>query len=294
VKRPRTPSGATALLALGALIAAACGLLGGDDADTTARDSHPAPGGSGDTDAVHARAGAAGTACSSCHEKAHADPAWRERAMAVGHDAGLHVAAASDCTCCHLGPIEGFAAPTGERCAECHEDVHVTIPAMGETHCLACHDLTPGHDLREAAWECRRCHESGEHGAIAVDVHAGEPCESCHQPHEEPWVLAQGCEDCHGGSVHVKHGASERARGLVCDDCHQPHEVAGEAPGRCIPCHQEQHPGTFSATVFPGHDACTSCHAPHAFEKEQARDCPSCHAEKVVTAGPAEHGRCSS
>lgn len=281
-------------LALASIAGVACGLFSGDapkgtDAAATQTDR---------AKAAHAKAG--NTACSTCHEAEHKDPGWRLRAMRIGHDVSINIKEQTSCTCCHLGKIEGFGPPIAERCKDCHQDVHVTIPAMAETHCLACHDLTSGQDIRLGAWECQRCHgadatSAAASDAPAIDVHGDEPCEACHQPHEEPWVIEQRCSDCHGGKENVEHGDPARKQQLVCRDCHNPHEKAGEASGRCVPCHEKNDPkDTFASTIFQGHDACTNCHAPHAFEKTEAKRCPDCHQEKVTTTGPAEHQSCQS
>ena len=244
---------------------------------------------------VHDKAG--NQACSTCHEAEHDDPEWRQRAMRIGHDVAVNTKEQTSCTCCHLGKIEGFGPPVAERCKDCHQDIHVTIPKMAETHCLACHDLAGGKDVRFSAWECQRCHgpDANSSTAPAIDVHGEEPCEDCHQPHTEPWVDPQRCSDCHGGKDNVLHGDPSRQEQLVCEDCHNPHEKAGEATGRCVTCHEKNDTAAkFEDTLFSGHDDCTNCHAPHAFAKTEAKSCPDCHQEKVVTKGPAAHQDCES
>jgi hypothetical protein len=282
-------------------IATACGLMGGgDDAEDAApppKDPHAGldakAAHAGDAKAAHAGRGA--YRCSACHDMKSPDEAWRSRAMKMGHDVSEHTGAGTHCTCCHLGEIEGFGEPAGERCAECHEDVDVAIPRMAEEHCLACHDLEGSGDVRTTAWECQKCHGDEDAAVPLIDVHGTQACESCHQPHDEPWVKERKCSDCHEGKDHVLHGAHGREQQLVCSDCHEPHEAAGEASGRCVPCHEEEQPKVFTAaTLFDGHDTCTSCHEPHGFEKASAGSCTSCHADHVMTDVPAAHQACGS
>jgi hypothetical protein len=282
-------------------LAGACAYVTGaddDDKDETATPSHPHA--AGPHASPHGDAAKAGgerahkSTCSGCHDKESVDPAWRERAMSVGHDLSHHVKEGRSCTCCHLGQIEGFGEPLAERCPDCHADMTVTIPAMAQSHCLACHDLTSGADIRETAWECTQCHSNEDADGPQVDVHATQACSACHQPHDEPWVQEERCSNCHGGKEHVLHGNASRQQQLVCADCHQPHEVAGEAADRCVPCHTKDAPTTFASTLFQGHDACTSCHAPHAFSKAEAPSCAGCHADHLPLSGPKEHQNCQS
>lgn len=287
-RRARAPLGLAAVV----VVAGACALLGGDE---TGNEGPPAASVAPHT-AVAARGDArqSSSKCSECHELESVDEHWRTRAMAIGHDPSLHAATKTSCTCCHLGPIEDFGEPSGERCTECHEHIQVTIPAMAQTHCLACHNLDAAADIRETAWECQQCHGVEEDGAPLIDVHGSQPCESCHKPHEEPWVEERLCSDCHAGKDHVEHGPS-RSEQLVCRDCHEPHENAGEATNRCVTCHEEDHPKQFETTLFEGHDACTNCHAPHGFEATAAAQCTDCHADHSMAADmPLEHRNCSS
>jgi hypothetical protein len=293
----------TVALACGLSAGAACG-VGSDDAPA------PREGPAAATEGLHPAGPGTGmaarprptptseavgvTTCSRCHDGSEVNHTrWRETAMKAGHDVDRLVEGASLCNCCHLGEIRGFGEPLTEGCNICHADVHVTIPRMASQHCLSCHDLS-GHDLKLGAWECQRCHSDAEHPA-AVDVHAGEDCSICHQPHQEPWVLPQGCEDCHAAQAETRHGSHPIATELVCDDCHKPHEVAGEASSRCVSCHEEAHPGFAAGAVFRGHDACTNCHEPHAFDAASARTCESCHKDLPMLASHAKgHDRCDS
>lgn len=262
-----------------------------------------APSPHGEVDAGQAAAGSHSRhlRCSRCHDaEARAADGWRERARSIGHDLSRIEKEGKTCNCCHLGLVQGFQDPIDERCLECHEDIKVTIPAMGKQHCIACHDFDDPEAerwLRETAWECQRCHATRQGEQKAIDVHGASDCSGCHQPHAEPWVKARGCLDCHP-SQDVKHAEKPVVGALACDDCHKPHEKAQEASGRCAECHKKTEPELVSHATFKGHDTCKTCHAPHAFDKASARDCKQCHSKVPLMGisgrGEKEHADCQS
>jgi len=141
-----------------------------------------------------------GTDCQSCHDTS----AWRHLAKATfDHSktgfklAGMH----RNVTCqqCHKNDSK-VAATQGDRCANCHTDVHRgqfnKKPYVG--HCEQCHDesgFTPalyGVDAHaqsrfplegaHLALPCIACHKSvtSAGGAYVVFAFAGISCESCH------------------------------------------------------------------------------------------------------------------
>jgi hypothetical protein len=255
--------------------------------------------------------------CSRCHTPEERDHArWRETAMRLGHDVQSRLAERTTCKCCHLGEVKGFGEPLDRVCTECHDDVRVTITAMGKTHCVSCHDpaASGGILIRESAWECQKCHARDQGDKPAIDVHATQDCANCHRPHQEPWTLPRKCTECHAGHE-TFHGAAARdADGgashavlphdagtfsdepMACATCHKPHEVGGEASGRCYACHAEKEPARFTAAAtFPGgHERCTTCHKPHGGTTAGPRPCRSCHTGTVTMDGRASvaHGKC--
>ncbi len=257
--------------------------------------------------------------CSRCHTPEDRDhPKWRETAMHLGHDVQARLAERTTCKCCHLGEVKGFGEPLDRVCSECHDAIRVTIPAMGATHCVACHDMNAGSGraIRESAWECKKCHDKDQGGYAAIDVHSGVRCSNCHRPHQEPWTLPRKCTDCHEGHE-TFHGAAARdadggaphavaphvpgtlsGEPMACATCHKPHEVGGAASGRCFECHAQREPETFTAaTTFPGgHERCTTCHAPHGGENAGPRACRSCHTGVVTMDGRASeaHAKCEN
>lgn len=239
--------------------------------------------------------------CATCHDADdRAKSTWKDTAKALGHDVRAALAERTTCTCCHLGEVRGFGEALEQRCFGCHGEIHVTIPKMAGAHCLACHGDTTGHvDVRDAAWECQKCHAEQQGEKAAIVVHRSEHCASCHKPHTEPWVVPRNCRDCHGEAA--THGDAMPAGENACSMCHEPHEAAGEADGRCASCHANDDPKTpkIPATaLFTGHDACTNCHAPHGADAANAKACTSCHAEvhtmNVGAAGAKPHGECAS
>lgn len=294
--------GARIFGALGPLFAivtaSACALL-----DDGPRDGGASPAASGPPREDQAPAGSGHQGpgsfrCSRCHTDAdRARPAWKEVAMAVGHDVERRLRARTTCTCCHLGEVRGFGEPLERACVECHEEVRVRISAMGSMHCVSCHDLTAlgGAIIRESAWECQKCHADNQGDKAAIEVHSSEDCASCHRPHAEPWTAQRRCSDCHA-QREARHGGAEDT--AACEMCHRPHEVGGAASSRCAECHAKRDPRTFTGrTTFAGHDQCTTCHAPHVAGKTApARGCKTCHAAVVTMPGRGAeaHGKCTA
>jgi len=241
--------------------------------------------------------------CAACHTaEDRRDPRWQAKVGQMGHDVAKQLQERTSCTCCHLGEVVGYGEPFEARCLDCHEDIKVTIPKMGQQHCVGCHTLGSGdaQDMVIRAWECLKCHNQNQGNSAAIDVHGGEDCADCHQPHSEPWTKPRECSECHARQEVVKHGkaaeAAVAAGALVCNDCHRPHEQAGAADGRCAECHKQRTPEVFKNTLFKGHDACTNCHAPHDFDKVDAKPCGTCHDKKQTMAGKGaeKHAECKN
>ncbi|APR75404.1 Cytochrome c family protein [Minicystis rosea] len=254
--------------------------------------------------------------CARCHDESSRNhPAWKETAKRIGHDVDRALRDRTTCQCCHLGEVRGFGEPIDRVCKQCHDEVRVTITAMGGAHCLSCHDPSASHGaaIRESAWECQKCHAKDQGQKPAVDVHGGEDCANCHRPHEEPWTIPRRCVECHPGheTAHGKpstivaaghalppDGGAVAGEAAECSTCHAPHEVGGAASARCAACHAQREPHVFTAatTFAGGHERCTTCHAPHAGDKSAPKPCRTCHASVQTMPGraAAPHAKCES
>ncbi|MFO0589304.1 MAG: hypothetical protein U0441_17330 [Polyangiaceae bacterium] len=300
------------VVALVAITGAACGNGGqtGTDSEepkTTSGDTatggpHGLAHGPGGISAIPEHNGHQRSRCANCHTaEDRKDPRWRAKVGMMGHDVAKQLQERTSCTCCHLGEIKGYGEPFEQRCMDCHDDIKVTIPKMGQTHCVGCHTLGAGdaEDMVNRAWECLKCHQQQQGNSAAIDVHGGEECSNCHQPHDEPWTKPRACGDCHEQQKVVKHGETEntKAGALICNDCHKPHEVSGQADSRCFDCHKEKTPEITKNALFKGHDACTNCHQPHEFDKASAKACGTCHKQATMTVsakGADKHADCKS
>ena len=161
------------LLALALVLSGLSGVLIGACTDRAPAEpvDKPALADGGPDDVHH---GPASVSCANCHaEDDRTHVRWKELAVSVGHDVDSVMEQRGSCTCCHLGEIEGFGDPIAERCNQCHDQIHVTIPKMGSAHCLACHDFAQKTNLRESGWECLRCH--AEEQKTSDEVTAAEP-----------------------------------------------------------------------------------------------------------------------
>lgn len=307
-RNTRSSTVAPALLAFLVLLGALLGACGGDgegtDSDATSGTTtgNDLAHGTGANAAAQAHAGHMRSKCAACHTaEDRKDPRWQAKVGQMGHDVAQMLNERTTCTCCHLGEVKGYGEPFETRCLDCHDDIKITIPKMGQQHCVGCHTLGGGdaEDMVLRAWECQKCHSQTMGTSAAIDVHGGEDCANCHQPHDEPWTKPRECGECHERQKVVKHGkAGEDAAAagtLICNDCHKPHEQAGAADGRCADCHKQKTPEVFKNALFKGHDACTNCHAPHDFEKEDAKACGTCHQVKTMSGkGSEKHAECKS
>lgn len=303
MKHARSALFALALALVALLAACGGGGHGGSESGDTSTGNDLAHG-KGGKDAVTAHNGRQASRCASCHTaEDRRDPRWQAKVGGMGHDVAQQLQERTTCTCCHLGEVVGYGEPFEARCLDCHDDIKVTIPKMGQQHCVSCHTLGAGdaQDMVLRAWECQKCHTQTMGTSAAIDVHGGEDCANCHQPHDEPWTKPRACGECHEQQQVVKHGkAGEDAQAagtLICNDCHKPHEAAGAADSRCQTCHAEKKPNKdfYKNTLFKGHDACTNCHTPHDFEKEDVKSCKTCHQKGTMQGkGADKHADCQS
>ncbi len=171
-------------------------------------------------------------------------------------------------------------------CITCHEKVHPDHPKTNES-CISCHNPhPPPAATAQIARPCSGCHQ------IATSDHAfhgGEPCTTCHVPHEFALDLSKHtsqtlCKGCHAPQVTL---ASTNAGHLACQGCHEglPHQPTKvEVP--CATCH-----AAVLAVATKGHTECIGCHEPHG--GRFAAECKDCHSAEQRTA-PAGHQACTN
>lgn len=251
------------------------------------------------------------SACTSCHEDVHRQPASASRVCTECHDTagwkpaplfahertafpltGKHQT--TDCVKCHVpqGKTEStplvFAAMSHAACTDCHLDPHAG--ALG-ADCRQCH-VTEGWLLIQG--------NSFDHSKTRYPLlgrHASVTCAGCHaEGRKKP--LFTNCTDCHGDT----HGSavSGKPQLLKCEDCHT---VEGFRPAgfslvrhdvsefplmgahRATPCNACHRPLESSdeqvADLAPAHDSCIACHEdPHLGHTEKYSTdtgCVSCH-----------------
>lgn len=194
----------------------------------------------------------------------------------------------SDCRLCHAFTMD--AAEHARLALEANQGGAAGAGAAGDEFFAGFQPFSPG--------DCGRCHEAAQGSTPAVTVHASQPCESCHHPHDDPSPQSAPCSACHA-EITTAHAESGRTVTQACRVCHeQQHAGAAEARGSCLDCHSTREPRIPQTALFAGgHRECVSCHEPHAFEAGRAVPCANCHSLNVLgnTAGkPAAHGSCTS
>ncbi|MCB9536852.1 MAG: hypothetical protein H6704_11420 [Myxococcales bacterium] len=243
----------------------------------------------GENVAAHGEAPA--QACLDCHQQT--DPDWARIADTGGHQSHLEAKEPLGCNDCHAATgHEG--RPGNALCKDCHDDQTMASSPMAQLHCMECHDfLAPAAESgkRPRFARCDRCHGPGERAtSIPVQLHAEMPCSVCHQPHREPFTVAQGCEDCHPKVIHAHPEVEDT---VYCTTCHGPHDEWSVAATRCAGCHEEQvfealpgggaslaHDDDLLTAVaeVTAHATCIDCHSAHAKPGVMvAKVCTDCH-----------------
>lgn len=243
----------TALLVLGALLAA-CGVpREAAVGDPTAGFPHPA--GYEDSHALVAEGGAAG--CGSCHALRDGDPVRGAEPAAPAcrscHDAYPHPASLVH------GAVHGprwKADPAA--CDGCHGVGGDRPPGeRAEGRCTACHSTYPHPD----SWT-----EGAAHGG-AVRARGGAACAGCHGSEGDALPDA-ACSECHlpphPEAFASDHGDAWRDDPAACQACHERDGAPGRVP--CARCHDLfPHPAGFAtAHAGPaqrrGDGPCLACH----------------------------------
>ncbi len=187
---------------------------------------------------------------------------------------GAHLA--TPCFACHLSEEKWSFRNIGERCVDCHEDVHqgyINEKYYPNQACESCH-ITDSwnenhfdHHLTAFALEgahaeqtCMACHGKGDQGyqhKYEGFMNISSTCTNCHENVHQDQFEREGitdCTRCHGFENwtindfnHNKTAFKLEGRHaeIACESCHQPIEVNGEIFTQyqfdnfeCIVCHQ--------------------------------------------------------
>lgn len=188
---------------------------------------------------------------------------------------GAHIA--TPCFACHLTEEKWRFRNIGERCVDCHDDVHegyIATTYYPNQACEACHitdnwtDNHFDHNLTDFALQgrhqevsCMECHaaeETSVENRYAGFIDTPNECAACHEDVHEGQFVENGitdCARCHGfndwGMEDFDHDQTafklEGAHATVaCEACHKPYE---DENGKtfvqykfksfeCIDCHQ--------------------------------------------------------
>ena len=215
--------------------------------------------------------------CASCHNEQGFEPSTytlEEHNLSDFPLEGAHLA--TPCFACHLQEDKWRFKEIGERCVDCHDDVHegyISSTYYPAQKCESCHvvdnwtDNRFDHTLTDFALEgkhqeatCMDCHGAEE--AQLENRYEGfndvsSDCATCHENVHEDQFEVDGvtdCARCHGfidwGSEYFDHdktafkleGAHER---VACEACHKPMEVGDKTiiqykfkSFECVDCHQ--------------------------------------------------------
>ena len=134
------------------------------------------------------------------------------------------------CDLCHVEVTRGDANVPKERCVTCHVSRIEAYKDPERVHTI---------HLRQHEIDCDRCHDTMEHGNVAMAPALGERCENCHQPShtaQEQMYIGVG-----GEGVPDTPSTMFLAQ-VACDSCHgqpggDPRRGATELRKSCVTCH---------------------------------------------------------
>ncbi len=230
--------------------------------------------------------------CEQCHDQQD----WKKARKDFDHSQtkfqlkDAHVSV--ECRKCHPAAGESektdlaFRAKNGDRCINCHEDIHkgsfgedcttchsgkswkerknfnhgnTKFPLIGKhtnLDCKKCHKF--GETIREFQ-RCRDCHEDIHRGQFFTEKRWHD-CSQCHR--EKGWLPALFTIDDHGKTSFP---LQENHLAVPCFLCHlQETDPDGKyvkftgIGTRCAQCHEDIHAGQFQAAIEK--DDCTACH----------------------------------
>ncbi|MGE5236253.1 MAG: hypothetical protein ACM3O7_07900 [Acidobacteriota bacterium] len=134
------------------------------------------------------------------------------------------------CDLCHVEVTRGDANVPKSRCTSCHVSRIEAYDDYARIHTI---------HLKEHEIDCRRCHNSIEHGKVAMAPALGERCENCHKPTHTP--QEQMYIGIGGEGVPDTPSTMFLAR-VACDSCHgepggDPRRGAEQLRKSCVTCH---------------------------------------------------------
>lgn len=173
-----------------------------------------------------AEAGQAATGCLVCH----GPPSTVVTHHGLEFDHGTYLQRGVRCETCHTEVTRGDANVPRERCWSCHV-----------AHLEAYEDPVRVHEIhvQRRIIDCRRCHNTLEHGKIAMTAALGDRCDACHTPvhtPQEKMYIGIG-----GRGVPDTPDTMFLAR-VACNSCHVPAAGGPAAQDRalresCVACH---------------------------------------------------------
>jgi len=173
-----------------------------------------------------AEAGQAATGCLVCH----GPPSTVVTHQGFEFDHASYLQRDVRCELCHAEVIRGDANVPEERCATCHVSRIEAYEDTARVHTI---------HLRDHEIDCARCHNTMEHGNVAMAPALGERCDACHRPShtgQEQMYIGIG-----GEGVPDAPSTMFLAR-VACDSCHgepggDPRKGAEELRRSCVTCH---------------------------------------------------------
>jgi hypothetical protein len=173
-----------------------------------------------------AEKGQAATGCLVCH----GPPTTVVSHQGFQFDHGSYLKRDVRCDLCHTEVISGDANVPRAKCATCHVSRIEAYEDIERVHAI---------HLKQHQVDCQRCHNSLEHGMVAMAPALGERCENCHRPQHTPQeqmyigVGGQGVADMPSTMFLAR---------VACDSCHgepggDPRKGAEQLRRSCVACH---------------------------------------------------------
>lgn len=185
---------------------------------------------------------------------------------------GSHMAV--PCVSCHLKNEKWKFKNIGERCADCHDNIHEGFmsPKYSDNGCETCHNVLNWHDV-----------EKFDHSKTDFELtgkHSSTDCSKCHFTElgnlqsQKFKNIGSRCEDCHE-DIHF--GQFKEGDKTDCAKCHSSnnwkpekfnHETTNfplegaHSKVQCFECHKTVESGSNSYVKYKIEDIrCASCHS---------------------------------
>jgi predicted CXXCH cytochrome family protein len=198
---------------------------------------------------------------------------WRMAiAIVVGISATFLVAGLAAASPSPQEPTATPAAPTEQRCAECHLDVANNWSDSAHAHAYDDETFQDWWQGRGQPGECLACHTTGYQVSTGDYIGEGVSCQACHGPAieghpDEPMPIKADtdfCGSCHTTTLGEWRQTGHAVEDVGCSDCHDPHSQKALFPvadDLCINCHKEDM-GDYLEDLHVQQDiGCVDCHA---------------------------------